>query len=219
MLSGIYLLDKEYSKKLFRWMGEINLVKQALFNNGRKVVPKSRILEWAPFMSVLRERNIPLAIHSDLGNDNHPTQYISWMEEVLNLYPNNKIIWMHAGLSKELVKMNVDQHIQVMSSFLDRFSNLMIDLSWRVIYDSYFSDPTKRIKYVQFINKYSGRILPGTDFVASSDKNFNIYKTELEVTSYIYQYVNDEAFRNIALGQNYFQLLGLDYQSPTICQQ
>ena len=218
VLSGIYLLDREYSKELFRWMGEINLVKQALFNNRRKVVPKSKIPQWAPFMSVLRERNIPLAIHSDLGNDNHPTQYISWMEEVLNLYPHNKIVWMHGGLSKELAQMNVDQHIQVMISFLDRFPNLMIDFSWRVIYDNYFSDPTKQSKYVQFINKYSDRILPGTDFVASGNKSFDIYKTEIEVTSYIYQHVSDEAFRNIALGQNYFQLLGLDYQAPTICQ-
>lgn len=219
VLSGIRLLDKEYSEGLFRWMGEVNLVKQALFNNGRQAVPKSQIPKWAPFMSILHERNIPLAIHSDLGNDNNPTQYISWMEEVLRLYPNNKIVWMHAGLSKELAQMDVDQHIEVMTSFLNRSPNLMLDLSWRVLYDSYFSDPIKRDKYVQFINKYSDRILPGTDFVASSNKNFDIYQTELEITSHIYQYVSNEAFRNIALGQNYFQLIGLDYQAPPICQE
>ena len=219
VLSGIRFLDREYSTGLFHWMGEVNLVKQALFNNGRSPVSKSQIRNWAAFMSILHERKMPLAIHSDLGNDNDPTQYISWMEEVLHLYPNNKIIWMHAGLSREQLQMNVDRHIQVMSSFLDRFPNLMLDFSWRILDDYYFSDPTKQAKYVQFINKYSDRILPGTDFVASRDKNFDTYRTELEITSRIYQYVNDEAFRNIALGQNYFQLLGLDFQAPHICQK
>ena len=87
VLSGIHLLDREYPRNLFRWMGEVNLVKEYLFNHGMEAVPKSKIPEWEPFMATLRERDIPLAIHSDLGNDNEPTKYISWMEEVLKTIP------------------------------------------------------------------------------------------------------------------------------------
>jgi len=29
--------------------------------------------------------------------------------------------------------------------------------------------------------------------------------------------LNDKAFRNIALGENYFRLLWLDYHAPPIC--
>ena len=65
--------------------------------------------------------------------------------------------------------------------------------------------------YVPFLNAYSDRMLPGTDFLASRDKDVDVYRTELEVTSRINRYLSDAAFRNIALGENYFRLLALEY--------
>ena len=64
---------------------------------------------------------------------------------------------------------------------------------------------------------FSDRILPGTDFLASRDKNLAVYREELEVTGRIHRHLNDEAFRNIALGGNYFRLLDLEYRAPSIC--
>ena len=121
------------------------------------------------------------------------------------------------GLSKELSNFDPDQHIKIMKHYLDNNKNLMLDISWRVIYDNYFNTPNAREKYVTFFNDYSDRILPGTDFVAASTKTYEIYEEELEVNSRINQYLSDEAFRNIALGQNYFRLLNLDYSAPQIC--
>ena len=216
ILPGMQLLEEEYPGA-FTWMGEVNLVKQALFANGRKPVPMATLAEWAAFMTVLREQDIPLALHADLGNDEEPTKYLPLLEEVLRLYPDNVIIWMHMGLSRELVKMDVAQHIQIMSSLLDRYPKLMMDISWRVIDDAYFSVPEHRVRYVSFLNDYSERILPGTDFLASADKDFDVYRTELQVTSRILRSLNGVAFRNIALGQNYFRLLNLDYTAPPVC--
>ena len=216
VLAGIRLLDEEFPG-LFKWMGEVNLVKQALFDNQHRPVPLAVIAQWAPFMAVLRERNIPIAIHSDLGNDEAPTQYLSWMEEVLRLYPDNKIVWMHLGLSRELVEIDADEHIGVLRSLLSRHPNLLLDISWRVLEDHRFSDPAQRARYVGFMNDHSERILPGTDFVASTNKSFARYREELQATSRILRHLDDTAFRNIALGQNYFRLLGLDYQAPPIC--
>ena len=220
VLDGISFLDREYSQGFFSWMGEVNLVKQQFARRGFRSVPKDQIPKWEPFMAILRERNIPLALHSDLGNDNYPTRYISWMEDVLNLYPDNQIVWMHAGISFELTEMDVDQHIGVMSTFLDRFDNLMIDLSWSVLDEYYFTiSQMHQDKYVDFINRYSTRILPGTDFVASIFTDVNSYKEKLDKTSRIYRHVSDKAFRNIALGENYFRLLDLPFQAPPICQR
>ena len=216
VLVGMRLLDDEFPG-VFSWMGEVNLVKQALFGNFHAVVPLATIPRWAPFMAVLRFRGIPLAIHSDLGNDADPTQYLPWIEEVLRLYPHNKIVWMHLGLSRELVAIDPDTHIGILESVLDRYPNLMVDISWRVIDDNVFSDPELRDRYIPFLNAYSDRILPGTDFVASANKNFDIYRTELDVTSRILAHLDDAAFRNIALGENYFRLMGLDYVAPEIC--
>ena len=218
ILQGMQLLDKEYPG-LFTWMGEVNLVKQALFGNGHRAVPLAEIDGWSAFMQVLRERNIPLAIHSDLGNDNEPTKYLAWIQKVLDLYPDNVIVWMHLGLSRELVNMDATRHIHIMRSLLDRYPNLMLDISWRVIDDHYFSDPEKRALYATFLNEYSERVLPGTDFVASDNKDFEVYQEELHITSRINRYLNDTAFRNIALGQNYFRLLNLDYTAPPVCRR
>ena len=216
ILPGIRLLDKEYPG-LFRWMGEVNLVKQALFENGHEPVPLSVLPRWADFMAELRKRDIPLAIHSDLGSDEDPTRYVGHMEEVLRLYPDNPIIWVHMGLSRELVTMDAQEHIRLMRSFLDRYPKLMLELSWRVIYDAYFADGAKRALYVAFLNEYPDRFLPGTDFVGSRNKDFTVYRTELEVTSRIFKEVDDDAFRMIALGENYFKLLDLDYTAPSVC--
>ena len=49
------------------------------------------------------------------------------------------------------------------------------------------------------VKDYSERILPGTDFLASRDKDIDVYRTELRVTSRILRDLDDHAFRNIAL--------------------
>ena len=216
VLAGMALLDTEFPG-LFRWMGEVNLVKQALFGNGHLAVPLETIAKWAPFMAVLRERGIPIAIHSDLGSDAEPTRYLPWIEEALRLYPDNKIVWMHLGLSRELVAIDAEAHVAALERLLERHPNLWLDISWRVIDDHYFSDPAMRARYVPFLNAWSDRILPGTDFVASGNKTFEVYRGELEATSRVLRHLDDAAFRNIALGENYFRLLGLDYAAPPVC--
>ena len=216
VLAGMDLFDREFPG-VFGWMGEVNLVKQALFPNGRLPVPLEAIADWEPFMKRLRVRNIPIAIHSDLGNDEQPMQYLPWMEEVLSLYPDNPIVWMHLGLSRELTRIDPDLHLGVLRRLLDRYPALMVDISWRVIDDNVFSRPELRAAYLPFMEEYSGRILPGSDFLASADKNFETYSEELRVTSDILADLSDQAFRNIALGGNYFRLLKLDYKAPKIC--
>ena len=216
VVAGIEILDREFPG-MFRWMGEVNLVKQAQFGNLHEPVPIEAIARWAPFMEILRRRAIPIAIHSDLGNDEDPTLYLPLMREVLDRYPDNRIVWMHMGLSLELTTLPAADHIALMSSMLDRHPNLMLDITWRIIDDNYFSRADYQPLYVAFLNEYSDRILPGTDFLASSNKDFDVYKGELEVTSRILQFVDDEAFRNIALGENYFRLLGLEDEAPAVC--
>ena len=215
----IQLLDDEYPE-LFKWMGEVNLHKEALRGNGHVPASIEDIKRWKKFMKVLEEREIPIAIHSDLGDDKNPTKNLELMEAVLQRYPDNKIIWMHMGLSRELVKMNPREHIALMSRFLDENPNLSLDISWTVIAEAYFNTPYRKAQYIDFFNRYPTRILAGTDFVASSNKNKDIYLKETVVTGNILADVNDTAFRAIALGQNYFDLapnLNERFEAPQIC--
>ncbi|WP_329395460.1 amidohydrolase family protein [Streptomyces melanogenes] len=213
---GIALYDKEFPG-VFRWAGEVNLVKQALFPNHHTAATSENIKNWAPFMKVLRDRGIPITIHSDLGNDEEQTKYLPLMEQTLHLYPENKIVWAHMGLSKELTTMDPDRHIKIMKRLLDKYPNLTLDLSWRVLEDNYFSKPGVRQKYAAFFDRYPTRAIPGTDFVASRDKDYTVYAQELEVTSRINKALGDRAFRDIALGENYYRLLNLKESAPRVC--
>lgn len=211
----IKLYDKEFPG-MFKWAGELNVEKQALLSNNAEPATFGSIDRWAPFMQILRERNIPVTLHSDLGNDANPTQFVPLMQYVLKSYPDNKIVWAHMGLSKELTNMDPDAHIAIMKAALDKYPNLMLDISWDVIYNAYHEYGQK---YIDFFNAYPTRILNGSDFVASSNKSMEQYAKELEITSRANKFLNDEAFRDIALGENYFRLLGLDYTAPKICKK
>ncbi|MFG2929017.1 hypothetical protein [Streptomyces achromogenes] len=74
-------------------------------------------------------------------------------------------------------------------------------------------------EFADLLDAFPTRAIPGTDFVASSDKSYAVYKEELEVTSRINKALGDRAFRGIALGENYFRLLGLNATAPRICEQ
>lgn len=202
---------------VFHWAGEINLVKQALFNNGHYAASEADLRAMAPFMQALLERDMPLTIHADLGNTEEPFLYFDLIDQFLALYPDNKIVWAHMGLSKELTHLDARQHIAIMTEWLQRYPNLAIDLAWRVIDDFYFDDPDIRADYVKFINAQAARILPGTDFVAAAHKTEAVYREEHRVTSRINRYLDDEAFRYIALGQSYFDFTGLPFTAPRVC--
>lgn len=217
VLGKLRMLERKFHGQ-FKWMGEVNLIKQALLPNGHEPSDFEDIDHWAPFMAELRRRRMPLTIHSDLGNNGNPTEFLPLMKHVLDRYPHNRIVWAHMGLSKELTSMDPQEHTRILRQLLDRHPNLDVDISWRVLYDQYFSKAGARRVYVPFLNKYADRVLPGTDFVASRDKDYAVYKKELEVTSRINQHLDDHAFREIALGQSYFDLLGLPDRAPRVCR-
>lgn len=210
----IDLYDKEFPG-MFKWVGEVNVMKQALLGNLHEPATIESINAWAPFMSILRTRDIPITLHSDLGKDGEPTKHLYLMQHVLKQYPNNKIIWAHMGLSKELTTMDPNQHVAIMKELLDKYPNLYLDISWDVLYNAYHRWGAI---FIKFFNEYSTRILPGSDFVAAGTKEFDQYAKELDITSRALKFLDNEAFRNIALGENYFQLLGLDYKAPQVCE-
>ena len=214
VVDTIRLYDKEFPG-MFKWAGELNVVKQALMKNQHEGATIEDIDNWAPFMKVLQERGIPVTLHSDLGNDANPTQFVPLMKHVLQKYPNNKIVWAHMGLSKELAKMDAKEHITIMKAALDSSPNLMLDISWDVIYNNYKEFGAE---FVDFFNAYPDRILPGSDFVAAGNKKPDQYAKELEITSRVNRFLSDDAFRKIALGENYFRLMNLEYRAPEICR-
>ena len=110
--------------------------------------------------------------------------------------------------------MDAREHVRLMSERLDTYPHLYLDISWDVIYNAYHRWGEI---FIPFFNQYSTRILPGSDFVAAASKTWENYAHELEVTSRALRVLDNEAFRNIALGQNYFELMDLPYEAPVLC--
>jgi len=216
VVDGIHFLDKEYPG-LFNWMGEVNIVKESLFKNGHNPISMRDIPKWIPFMKILKKRKMPLAIHLDLGNDKDNFKYLPLLENILKLYPNNKIILSHLGLSRELTNISPKEHTYVLNELLNKYKKLYCDISWRVLYDQQFKYPDKRKFYVDLMNKHPTRFLTGTDFVSSITKSEKIYKNELKITSSILKYLNNYAYQRIALGQNYLDLIRSNYKAPKLC--
>ncbi|CAL1160214.1 unnamed protein product [Cladocopium goreaui] len=233
-LEKMQLLQNEFPG-MFKWVGEINLVKQALWPNHQGLpVELDTVPTWKPFMDEFLKQDIPLALHCDLGNDENGTQFLPLMDKVLDTYPNNKIIWVHmAGISKQLkphlaakgvsllqklkVPVTIEDHVAMIGKRLEKHPKLMIDLSWDILYDELYASPAERELYVNLINKYPDRFLSGSDHVASEEKTENTYRQEIKKTSAIFLNLSDVAFRNIALGQNYFNLTGLNFTAPKVC--
>jgi len=218
----IRLLDKEYPD-LYVWMGEVNVYKEALIPNGFVAPTRQNIAAWQDAMQILRNRNMPLGIHLDLGNDDNPTQNLYLLDEILQQYPKNKIVWMHLGLSGKAIRPNAAGHIAILAERLDKYPNLSIDLS-AAYFDgkSYFDTPEKRAAYVALLNNYPTRFLFGSDFVASEKKTAADYAKESLLSFDLLPEVGNTAFRNIALGQNYFNITpGLSdrFEAPQICAQ
>ena len=159
----IALYDREFPG-MFSWSGELNIIKQALLGNNAEPATIESIDAWAPFMAVFRERGIPVTLHSDLGSNANPTEFLHLMDHVLERYPENKIVWAHMGLSKELTTISPEQHVRLMGERLDAYPNLYLDISWDVIYNAYHRWGEI---FIPFFEAYSTRILPGSDFVAA----------------------------------------------------
>ena len=60
--------------------------------------------EMGVFMAKLRERDMPVAIHSALGSTGEPTRYLPWTEEALRLHPDNKIIMPLRAIRSRLLR-------------------------------------------------------------------------------------------------------------------
>ncbi len=216
IMEQIHLLNDNFYNEI-KSIGETNVCKPILRFNNYHCIKTDVIPYWKNFMNYLEKNNIPVLLHCDLGDKENPTKYLHLMDKICKTYPNNKIIWPHMGISYESKYIDVKEHLEIMTYFLNKYPNLYFDLTWDVLYNVLFkNNKEKCIIYGQFFNKYYNRFLPGTDFVASGDKTFDDFITDLKETSYIYQFVDNRAFRFIALGQNYIDLYKLNYTAPIV---
>ena len=175
-----------------------------------------------PVMDLLRENNMPLTLHCDLGNNRSKTKYLGLLTEFIRVFKDNKIIWCHVGgICKELTNLYYTKHIEIIEQLLNKYQNLYIDISWdavlHIIYRRHKSSERsiRLTAYATLFNKYPQRFLMGSDFVGSESKKYSDYKRDIHMPLLIPK-LSDEAYRLIFLGLNYIQLYQLNYQVPQL---
>jgi hypothetical protein len=121
------------------------------------------------------------------------------------------------------------KHINIISNILDKYKNVYIDLSWDSVHKIIKLDQSSNNSinsidtvlnnvnlYASLFNKYSTRFLTGSDFVGSSEKIYEVYSSDVNVTSKIFRKLNNTAYRNIVLGNNFIKLYNLKYNVPLL---
>lgn len=199
----------------FKACGEINLCKQALFSNGRNALPIEKIKDNRKIMNLLLKNDIPILIHSDLGNNDNNTQYLKLIKTFVKTYKDNIILWAHfGGLCKELTNIDNNYHIEIIEKMLKKYPKLYIDVSWDIVLNIINTGALKLKEYVNLINKYSTRFIIGSDFIGSKNKKYKDYKNDISSLKIIKKHLTDTAYINLFLGRNYINLYKLNYKVP-----
>lgn len=116
------------------------------------------------------EYDLPVLVHHNITGQNvQDVLYLDELKEALAYNRNCKIIWAHMGISR---RVEVKDLAEIVDDLLAKNKNLYVDISW-VVYDYYFLGgfPEKFAytdsldEWIELINKYSDRIMIGTDKV------------------------------------------------------
>ncbi len=116
------------------------------------------------------EYDLPVLVHHNITGQNvEDTIYLDELKEALAYNRDCKIIWAHMGISRRIELQNL---AEIVDDLLKNNKNLYVDISW-VVYDYYFMDgfPNNYIdnddldEWISLVNKYSDRIMIGTDKV------------------------------------------------------
>jgi predicted TIM-barrel fold metal-dependent hydrolase len=141
--------------------------------------------------------------------------FLKQMKELLRRHPRTTIIWAHIGLGRVVHPVlgqagsgaaeRSPRFREIVESILGdpEFSHVYFDISWDEVAKYAISSPETIKNATEMLNKYSDRILFGTDNVAPNDQ-----ATQLRVFNIwdpIWKQLTPEASRKIRL-ENYERL-------------
>lgn len=137
-----------------------------------------RILEFAG------EAGLVVILHNDLdmpfAKSGTEPVYLSQMKDLLRRHPNTTIIWAHVGMGRVVRPMQasagaaerVPKLMEIVDGMLrdPAFAHVHFDISWSEVAKYVVATPQSLTNTVTIIERYSDRILFGTDEVAPRDR-------------------------------------------------
>jgi hypothetical protein len=108
---------------------------------------------------LLHQNSTSVSIHDDY-------EHLEELEEMLERFPKTTFVWAHCGISRRVTHKGY--HAMV-STLLDRFPHLYVDVSW-IVYDDVITlelDPKKH--WLETIERHSDRFCLGSDLCGHFD--------------------------------------------------
>ena len=105
---------------------------------------------------------LPVLIHQNSTSVSIHDEYehLYELEEMLQRFPQTVFVWAHCGISRRVFHKS---YHEMVSTLLDRYPNLHVDISW-VVYDDVICNMLEPKKHwVEVINRYADRFSLGSD--------------------------------------------------------
>jgi len=162
--------------------------------------PTANCASMDPVYEFAAEHNLPVWIHSDLGDpiSNQPA-FLYEMEEAIKNHPNTKIVWCHIGDTRGV---DIDGLPQITRRLLNSYSNLYYDISWvvfeQIIVPNGIPDP----QWIGIFEDYPTRFMVGTDEIGG----FANYIKTIRKYDVLFDALSPEVAKKLA-SENMFELL------------
>lgn len=155
-------------------------------------VARSNTKSFDRLLDTAAKYRLPVIIHSNIGPAmGKQPSYLGELEYALANHPNVTIIWAHAGISRRVA---VPNHVQIVQRLLQRYNNLMIDLSWLVFDQEIAPNGDLNRDWVALIEEYPTRFVIGSDAVGFLKK----YKPDLQRYYVLLDALKPETARKVA---------------------
>jgi|MDSY01.1.fsa_nt_gb predicted TIM-barrel fold metal-dependent hydrolase len=113
------------------------------------------------------EKNLPVLLHHNSdrtteGSGDGRWEYVWEIEQVLHEFPDLKLIWSHAGISSRTFE---DKHFDMLDMMLNKYPNLMADISGAVWEDIICEHGVPKKPWVALMEKHCTRFTIGSDLI------------------------------------------------------
>jgi len=162
--------------------------------------PTANCVSMDPVYEYAGEKNLPIWIHSDLGDpiSNKPA-FLYEMEEAIKKHPETKIVWCHIGDTRGVNVRGLDK---ITIRLLKAYPNLYYDISW-VVFEQIIAPQGKpRQEWLAIFEEFPNRFMVGSDKIGG----FSDYKETIRKYDVLFDALTPETAKKMA-SENMFELL------------
>jgi predicted TIM-barrel fold metal-dependent hydrolase len=160
------MLDKY---PFWRGVGEILCRHDDLTNMTNEETARANHIALHDVYRLAADRGLPVLIHQNSTSVSIHDEYehLHELEEMLEKFPATVFVWAHCGISRRVSHKN---YHEMVSSRLDRYPNLKVDVSW-VVYDDVMTSPPLEPKkhWLETVNRHPDRFSLGSDLCGHFD--------------------------------------------------